>query len=169
MSRRSIYRGEPPVCSCGCGELVSPGRRYIRGHNIRNGNASWYKGDEAGYTAIHTFLRKHFPKSHTCDECGNEGSTDYALIHDRNYTRKREDYLELCRRCHVNYDEIGGSRWNNVITAKMIANTNPPVCRCGCGIHTEWSPKKARWLIFVKGHYAGNARRLVQIKEVVVE
>ena len=169
MSRSPIDRGEPPACSCGCGETVSTGRKYIRGHNIRNGNASWYKGEEAGYTAIHTYLRKYFPKTHICDECGDEGSTDYALLHGHPYTRKREDYRELCRKCHINYDEIGGSRWRNAVTAKMTADKNPPLCRCGCGKKTEWSPKKARWLIFVKGHYNGSARRLVQIKEVVVE
>lgn len=108
------------LCECGCGQQTAIAtknhtrsrtakgqpRRYIRGHNIRGGRASWWKGDEVGYRALHTYLNIHYPKSGGCEECGEQASTDYALIRGRNYTRNREDYRELCRPCHVDYDRM---------------------------------------------------------------
>lgn len=28
-----------------------------------------------------------------------------------------------------------------------------PVCKCGCGYHTEWLTSKARWRVYMPGHY----------------
>jgi hypothetical protein len=56
-------------------------------------------------------VERHHPKTGICEQCGKLGDTDYAKIEGREYTRNREDYQELCRKCHVNYDGIGGSRW----------------------------------------------------------
>lgn len=71
-------------------------------------NLLW-KGDNASYSAIHHFLKRNFPKSGECDECGKIAKTQYALIHGRSYSREREDYRELCPRCHMQYDH-GGER-----------------------------------------------------------
>jgi hypothetical protein len=67
-------------------------------------NTAW-KGDNVGWNAIHWWLRRNFPKERKCEECGIEGKTDYAFLHHpRPYTRVREDYRELCRRCHLAFD-----------------------------------------------------------------
>jgi hypothetical protein len=91
-------------CECGCGNLASPGKRFICGHNI-SANPS--------YGAIHRYLRTHNPKTGICDECGLEKRTEFALIKGRQYSRNREDYRELCKKCHNNYDGIapGGLAW----------------------------------------------------------
>jgi hypothetical protein len=113
------------LCECGCGHPAPiAGRsdkrhghvkgqpvRLIRGHILKKDHPPWWRGDSAGYRALHTFLCAHFPKSGTCDECGTPKLTDYALVKGRTYSRNREDYRELCRRCHVLYDGTGGSRW----------------------------------------------------------
>lgn len=31
---------QPATCACGCGEPVRPGRRFVRGHNVRPGSPS---------------------------------------------------------------------------------------------------------------------------------
>ena len=111
---------EMRFCECGCGQSIplakinfpkaglvkgkqSPAR-FLRGHNLRVIRPPWWKGDEVGYRALHTYLSKHFPKAGICDECGEAKRTDYALIEGRTYSRDRADYRELCRPCHLEYD-----------------------------------------------------------------
>jgi hypothetical protein len=62
-------------------------------------------GDRASYSALHRWLRENFPKTGTCEECGNVGKTDLAFKrHPERHTRDRDDYRELCRSCHVKFD-----------------------------------------------------------------
>lgn len=46
----------------------------------------------------------NFPESGICEECRRPGKTHHALIHGCEYSRRREDYWELCVRCHSAYD-----------------------------------------------------------------
>ena len=56
--------------------------------------------------AVHQWLRKWHPKAGRCDECGAQGKTDHAFLrHPEPHTRDRNDYRELCRRCHMMLDE----------------------------------------------------------------
>jgi hypothetical protein len=74
------------------------------------GNPVW-KGDEAGYSAMHMWARHHFEKNGSCEECGREGRTDWAFqLWPEPLTRERDDYRELCRRCHQAYDVSTGER-----------------------------------------------------------
>lgn len=153
------------LCECGCGQpapiatrnhtrsghIKGQPTRFIHGHSIKNGRAPWFKGDAAGYRAIHTYLSKHFPKSGVCDECGKASRTEYALIKGREYSRLREDYRELCKPCHNRYDETGGSRWRGVVTARQAAG-DAPSCGCGCGSPVSWDYKHARWFRYLRGH-----------------
>src|SRR5262249_36848984 len=156
MEQLSFDQLAAKLCECGCGEpapiakraedgyLKGQPKRFIHGHSSRNGLAGAFKGDAAGYTAIHTYLRKHYPKTGVCEECGEDGKrTEYALIKGREYSRNREDYRELCKRCHNAYDEIGGSRWRGVMTARKAAGDAPP-CGCGCGESVRWDHSHAR-------------------------
>lgn len=151
------------LCECGCGgpapiakknhtrtgAVKGQPRRFIKGHS-----RGAFKGNAAGYTAIHTYLRKYFPKSGICDECGKPAvRTEYALIKGREYSRNRDDYRELCKPCHNRYDETGGSRWRGVVTARQAASEAPP-CGCGCGSIVAWDSKHGRWRRFMPGHYA---------------
>lgn len=61
--------------------------------------------EDAGYSAIHKWMRTHHPKAGVCDQCGCEARTHYAAKDHGNYTRNREDYMELCPRCHVHHDD----------------------------------------------------------------
>ena len=122
------------LCECGCGQPTSiakqrdPIRGYVpgspkqfrRGHQNRGkkfsaevrarmsgSNSGQWRGDEVGYSGIHRWLQKHYPKTGTCDECKKRTRTEFALIHGHAYSRNREDYLELCRQCHARYDQTG--------------------------------------------------------------
>lgn len=55
--------------------------------------------------SIRNHLRRHHPKSGTCEECNGTGrATEYSLIHGRDYSTDRIDYRELCTQCHHVYD-----------------------------------------------------------------
>jgi hypothetical protein len=57
------------------------------------------------YGAIHKHLQKHFRKAGQCVRCERtDCRTEFALISGREYSRDREDYLELCVPCHRRYD-----------------------------------------------------------------
>lgn len=66
---------------------------------------------EQDYGKIHGRLRKRYPKTGVCEECGkNVGTskatgTEYAYrFHPLPYTLDREDYRELCVKCHRRLD-----------------------------------------------------------------
>ncbi len=50
----------------------------------------------------HTWLQKNFPKKGICEHCGKEKKTDYAFrFHGvKEHSFERDDYQELCRKCH---------------------------------------------------------------------
>jgi ribosomal protein L40E len=68
-------------------------------------SAAGWKGDDANYFSKHEWLRKHYPKTGICEECGAKGPTDFAFQHHPEpHTRNREDYAEWCRSCHTAVD-----------------------------------------------------------------
>ncbi|SRR6266704_1832896 len=65
-----------------------------------------WKGDDVGYMALHTWMRSNYPKIGRCERCGSKKKrTYYASKSHARYTRDREDWLELCAKCHAKYDE----------------------------------------------------------------
>ena len=100
------------ACGCGCGAEVKPGNSYVHGHNNRHliggsgdSNVRW-KGDDAGRSAIHKWLNKHWPLTGTCEQCGaTDRRTGYSNV-DHKWRRERDDYRELCDRCHRYYDYL---------------------------------------------------------------
>jgi len=114
------------LCECGCGQPApiatrnrhSRGQvkgqplRFVSGHNynpippLRGEASPHWLGDEASYYGIHVWLCKKHPKSGVCEECGSsENRTEWAFLHHPEpHTRDINDYRELCRRCHSNFD-----------------------------------------------------------------
>jgi hypothetical protein len=72
------------------------------------------------YTAIHLWNLAHFSKTGICEECGAAGKTQFAQIHDRPCTRDRENFRELCPRCHVWYDNSGERNHMAKLTAAQV-------------------------------------------------
>jgi hypothetical protein len=73
----------------------------------RGSRSSSWKGDAAGYGAIHSWLATYFTKTGTCEECGRSRPeirrTEWANISGA-YLRDRADYRELCTSCHKRFD-----------------------------------------------------------------
>ena len=84
----------------------------------RNERHHEWKGDKAGYTAFHQWLRRKFGKATMCDnpDCHyprrNRNNQilykpkrfEWSLIHGKKHDHKRENYWQLCKSCHVKYD-----------------------------------------------------------------
>lgn len=70
-------------------------------------NYAW-KGDKAGYSSIHCWLRTHFGKADHCDMCGGtRGSKNFGWsCRDHSYTRDLQKWWQLCAKCHKNYDNL---------------------------------------------------------------
>lgn len=74
----------------------------LKGLLINNNNPNW-KGDEAGYKALHKWVRKRKFKPKVCEICKKKKPKELSNI-DHNYRRQVKDYRWLCVECHRNYD-----------------------------------------------------------------
>ncbi len=104
------------------GHITGQPIKFINGHNARGRKLSqaqrksisarssgarnhWWKDDEVGYRAAHTWVNKQNPKTGVCEDCGKASKrTEYALLPGCNASRERQDYRELCVRCHRHFD-----------------------------------------------------------------
>ena len=72
-----------------------------------------WKGEEAGYVAIHTHIRKNKIKPKNCEICGENKILELSNK-DHKYRRNIEDYQYLCKKCHAQYDLKKGFRYNKI-------------------------------------------------------
>lgn len=66
-----------------------------------------FKGDAAGYSTIHKWVKRHFGSVVRCETCGTEDDVQWANK-SWQYKRERGDWMQLCRTCHYRYDHAGG-------------------------------------------------------------
>lgn len=105
-------------------QFISGGEKYWfrKGEGIGNDNPKW-KGDEAGYAAIHKWVQRQKGKAIRCEntDCtyprrDNWGRTllkpkkfHWANISHK-YKRDVNDWMQLCQSCHFRYDR-GSNKW----------------------------------------------------------
>jgi hypothetical protein len=121
-------------CQCGCGLKTGtadktghhPGWikgkpiRFINGHNGRGKtqteefkkhlsdirkseqNPMWV-GDKIKYGGLHNWIRRRKAKPKLCERCENNPPYDLANI-SGNYKRDTNDFIWLCRCCHMETD-----------------------------------------------------------------
>lgn len=69
-------------------------------------NPMW-KGDKAGYRALHYWLIRARGPAVKCELCGKEKTTpksvQWANV-SRSYLRDVDDWISLCASCHTQYD-----------------------------------------------------------------
>ena len=66
-------------------------------------NSNW-KAKSKNYSTIHSWLLVNFKKE-KCERCKTvDKKLDWALLKGRKYLRKRENFIILCRSCHLKYD-----------------------------------------------------------------
>lgn len=92
--------------------------KYVNGHVLRTrrcrdahrAQRPLKPIDVVSAGALHTWIRRRYPLTAICADCGKRGRTEYASITDHAYVRpltKQEldaAFRELCRACHLNLD-----------------------------------------------------------------
>jgi len=89
-------------------------------------NPNW-KGDNAGYNAVHSWLNRNFKDPRKCEHCGSTKNLHWSNKTHKNYTRNRKDWLKLCNSCHLKYD----IRHNNRKVLMQNPNNNEHQRQCG--------------------------------------
>lgn len=82
--------------------------RNIKGQftkeNFGSNNLKW-KGDEVGYGALHTWVKRQKGKAIICVDCGSSNNIQWANI-SKEYKRDLLDWKSLCGICHRRFDGI---------------------------------------------------------------
>lgn len=75
-------------------------------HGIKSGKESPnFKKDGIVYSAIHAYASKNFGTPNLCEECGTITAKRYDWANKSGkYLRKRNDWIRLCRKCHLIFD-----------------------------------------------------------------
>lgn len=73
-------------------------------------NKMFWKGDFAGYAAMHKWVEKLKGKPNKCELCGKTGDRFQWANVDHQYKRKLEDYIRMCPKCHCKYDKENNLR-----------------------------------------------------------
>lgn len=78
--------------------------RAMTGVLAQEKNPNW-KGQKAGYMAIHNWLRRYLGSPKRCENCGTTQAKryDWANISGK-YKRDFNDYVRLCVSCHLKMD-----------------------------------------------------------------
>ena len=84
-------------------------------------NPNW-KGDKAGYGAIHDWLKLYFGKPKFCEHCGIKTAKKYEWANvSKKYKRDRSDWLRLCTSCHHKYDDSRKKMWETIRRNKNVS------------------------------------------------
>lgn len=78
-------------------KMVDKARRGEENHN--------WKGDDVGYFSLHAWVNRKLGRPRVCDHCGTTSAKRYEWANKCGlYKRDVNDWLRLCKSCHVKYD-----------------------------------------------------------------
>lgn len=81
---------------------------------IGKNNNSW-KGDKAGYFAVHDWIKRNYGKARECINCKTKTAKRYEWANiSKKYLRDINDWKQLCKSCHAKYDETVKNRKRNL-------------------------------------------------------
>lgn len=109
--------------SCGC-YSTETGKIFLVAYATSpahqgSGNPQW-KGNKAGNSSKHSWLTRHFKKE-KCEHCKKTtGPFDWALKKGCIYDHKRENFIVLCRSCHLKYDYTEKRKARISVTMKRV-------------------------------------------------
>ena len=76
-------------------------------HFLNEKHWAW-KGENVGYFALHSWVRRKLGTPQKCEHCGKtETGRYYWANKSHEYKRDLTDWLRLCGKCHAGYDNWG--------------------------------------------------------------
>ena len=76
-----------------------------KNYGLRGKETNGWRGDLAGYFAMHKWVIRMKGRPNKCEHCGNEKAKKYEWSNiDHSYKRILEDYVRLCVCCHRQWD-----------------------------------------------------------------
>ena len=85
------------------GKNISKETKIKIGEANQGENNGLWKGTKVGYNALHSWIKRHKPKSKFCEICNKNKPYDLANI-SQEYKRDIDDFEWLCRSCHMKRD-----------------------------------------------------------------
>lgn len=119
---KSRYEGgKGKYCSKECQYTDKKGVRnsidteFKKGQNVGKQNVNW-KGDNVTRESLHTYINRVFKKPAKCELCGisrNKGKGFEWSNKSQTYrTKDRSDWQYICKKCHVEFDDVATKAWN---------------------------------------------------------
>lgn len=89
-----------------------PVNAFKPGQTMGDKNIKW-KGDDVGYDALHDWVARVKGRPKQCEHCGsNNPDKRYEWANkSREYKRDENDWIRLCRSCHMRYDDMMTKAW----------------------------------------------------------
>lgn len=92
---------------------TNTGRTHFKKGVCGEEHSQW-KGDDVGYSGVHTWVKKEYGQPDKCEQCGKSGLKGHQINwanKSGEYKRDIKDWLRLCRKCHHKYDGISKKIW----------------------------------------------------------
>lgn len=85
---------------------------WVRTDKNRGANHHRWKGDDAGYHALHKWVQSRLGKPNKCQDCFTTTAPkfEWANISGK-YMRDLKDWKRLCGVCHHKMDKIADKGW----------------------------------------------------------
>jgi hypothetical protein len=88
---------------------------FKKGQFVREKHPQW-KGRDVKYRSLHSWIVSNLGQPETCEFCGKSGLSGHHIDwanRSGNYTRDFNDWLRLCRSCHMKYDGTAYKIWES--------------------------------------------------------
>ncbi len=79
---------------------------------VNKNHHSW-KGANVSYAGLHMWVKRWLGKPNHCERCGSKNPSIKYQWANKSHTYKRDlnDWIPLCRTCHMVYDQMMSKAW----------------------------------------------------------
>lgn len=100
------------ICSESTKRKISTSHTGVPMLNMRGIDHHAWKGEKASYSAKHHWIKRYYGMADHCENCGltekdrptkKKRYFEWANLSGK-YKRDRNDFIQLCSKCHVNFD-----------------------------------------------------------------
>lgn len=94
-----------------CSHSCSVKAQHIRGEigfELKGEKSINWKGLNLSYGGLHNWIKRAYGKAKKCENLlclGRSKDYTWAKIKGKKYVRKIENFMQLCRSCHISYDK----------------------------------------------------------------